>query len=444
MTAPLTTTWSSVRGCLDPVLMRGSLLHYSKQFTPTCRAPLSIYTTCQVRHAGHSLLAPISKLGASRDLADDIKAGRHRNNKEIVAAFEKIQTFEEIHYRKADAPWELIPRYVKKRVSDMIGLLQSEHKMEMEQIIEKMLPIANVDMYVVIVPTVGFVTTQAFAHSIMFDWQIGEPQGNGLLLVICQQEATVHLCASPAIQRYFGDHFLRLAIEEIFQPLVREGKPSYAVLMLTYAIATHAHEARDHFSNSLIPMPMRNKILRTKDITLYGMFHQFSYFGGSIICALITVIIWAQVMDMICPECGAFMCKVTDKERMSNMMSRGQSIEFKNECAHFRAWKCGKCHKGERVVVMSRDLHQSQKCLKCMDCNFYTASLEKSVEKLPTKYEDGIKRLVYTCEHCRIGREINLPLYRPIDTKPDEQWYGFLLERSQTPAASANKINLKL
>eukprot|EP00744_Colponema_vietnamica_P013617 GILI01019089.1.p1 GENE.GILI01019089.1~~GILI01019089.1.p1 ORF type:complete len:380 (-),score=60.34 GILI01019089.1:201-1193(-) len=321
----------------------------------------------------------------------------------------------------------------------MVGILQSEHRMEMEQIIEKMLPICDVDLYVVIVPTVGYVTTQAFANSIMFDWQIGEPRGNGLLLVICQHEGAVHLCPSPALNRYFSDDFLDLAVGEVFQPLIREGKPSYATLMLTYAIATHAHEVRDHWRNHIVPLNVRNKVFFAIKVAEYGAFHQTPYLVGTIIFAIATAILWVQVTDMKCPECNSFMHKVTDPALMESIMPKGQWLEHKNGCAHYRVWKCGACRKGERVVLMSRDLHQSNKCLKCVDCGCYTCSLTKSIERLPTKSEDGIKKLLYQCEHCRIGREIMLPLYRPIDTKSDTEWYGFLLDGSQNHKKGANE-----
>lgn len=400
---------------------------------------LSSPLSTQLRFASSSLLQPLAKLGSSRDLAEDVRNNRNRNNKEIVASFEKLQRFDEINYRKTDRPWEIVPKYVKKRVTDMVGVLQSEHRMEMEQIIDKMLPICGVDFYVVIVPTVGYVTTTAFANSIMFDWQIGEPKGNGLLLVICQHEGTVHLCASPAIERYFSDEFLNLAIQEIFQPLVREGKPSYATVMLTYAIATHAHEVRDLWKNQIIPLPVRNKIFFTAKVAGYGVFHQTPYVVGAIIFALLTAILWVQVSDMKCPECGTFMQKVKDPALMESIMPRGQWLEHKNGCAHYRVWKCGQCRVGERVVLMSRDLHQNNKCLKCVDCGCYTCSLTKSIERLPTKHEDGLKKLLYECEHCRVGREIMLPLYRPIDTKPENEWYGFLLEGSQDPKKGMNE-----
>nr|CCC46936.1 conserved hypothetical protein [Trypanosoma vivax Y486] len=98
------------------------------------------------RCAGVNLLSPLAKLGQSRDLAEDIKAGRQRCNKEIIAAFEKIQTFDEIHYRKMDRPWELVPRYAKRRVSDLCGVLTSEDRMEIEQAIDKMQSLCEADL----------------------------------------------------------------------------------------------------------------------------------------------------------------------------------------------------------------------------------------------------------------------------------------------------------
>lgn len=77
-----------------------------------------------------------------------------------------------------------------------------------------------------------------------------------------------------------------------------------------------------------------------------------------------------------------------------------------------------------------------------MDCQYYTCALEKEVVKLPTKQEDGLKKLTYTCANCHVGREVLLPLYRPVDTNADKQWYDFLLQGSQTHKKT--DVNLKL
>ncbi|PBJ73825.1 hypothetical protein BCY84_13554 [Trypanosoma cruzi cruzi] len=384
------------------------------------------------RGAGVDLLSPLAKLGHSRDLAEDIKASRKRSNKEIIASFEKIRTFDEIHYRKADRPWELVPKYSKKRVSDLCGLLTTEDRMEIEQTIDKMQSLCEVDMYVVLVPTVGYTTPKAFANSIMFDWGIGEPAGNGLLLLIAQHEATVHLVASPAIEEYFDTHFLEPAVREIFQPLVQEGKPSYATVQLVYAIARQAQEMRPLWQRGLLAMSTRNKVRFAVKTISYGVFIVPYLVWGSLIFLLCSVVLVNQMLDTLCPKCNSLMSRVRDDKTMREVMTRGQYLEHVNGCAFYRVWKCPHCEDGNRVVLASRDLHQSNRCLQCMDCHYYTCSLTKEVQKLPTKEEDGIKQLLYTCENCRVGREVLLPLLRPLDMKPEEKWYDFLIDRSQT------------
>lgn len=404
-----------------------------------CPAPLSLMA---VRHAGVDLLSPIAKLGQSSDLAKDIKDGRSRNNKDIVATFETIHNVDKVHYRSNNRPWELVPKYAKRRVSDMCGLLTSADRMEIEQTIDKMQSICDVDLYVVLVPTVGYASSRAFANSIFHDWAIGDPRGNGLLLVIAQQEATVHLVPSLAIDEYFDSQFLDPAVKEIFQPLVREGRPSYATVQLVYAIARQAHEVRDLWKKGLLPVPVRNKVRFGVKTLNYGFTHVPYLIFGSIIFVFCTVVLVQQVLDTICPTCGAFMSRVEDLDLRKQIMKSGEFIEHQNECAYYRVWKCGHCHKGTNVVLVSRDLHQSSKCLKCMDCSYYTCDLTTSVERLPSKHEDGLKKLLYECHNCRIGREIMLPLYRPMDAKPDQEWYDFLLKQSQTHKKT--EVDLKL
>ncbi|RNF23303.1 uncharacterized protein Tco025E_02830 [Trypanosoma conorhini] len=392
------------------------------------------------RGAGVELLSSLAKLGQSRDLAADIKAGRRRSNKEIVASFEKIQTFDEIHYRKTDRPWELVPKYAKKRVSDLCGLLTSEHRMEIEQTIDKMQALCEVDMYVVLVPTVGYTTVKAFANSIMFDWGIGEPAGNGLLLLIAQHEASVHLVASPAIEEYFDKQFLEPAVREIFQPLVQEGKPSYATVQLVYAIARQAQEMRPLWQRGLLAMPTRNKVRFAGKTLSYGLYIVPYLLWGSLFFLFCGVALVNQLLDTLCPNCHGLMSRVRDDKTMQDVMTHGQYLEHVNGCAFYRVWKCPHCKDGCRVVLTSRDLHQSNRCLQCMDCHYYTCSLTKEVQKLPTKDEDGIKQLLYTCENCHVGREVLLPLLRPLDTKPEENWYDFLIDRSQTHKKTEIKL----
>ncbi|EPY37853.1 hypothetical protein AGDE_06080 [Angomonas deanei] len=368
------------------------------------------------RFAGVDLLSPIAKLGQSRDLAADLKAGRQRNNKEIVASFEKIQTFDEIHYRKTERPWELVPKYAKKRVSDLVGILTTEDRMEIEQIIDKMQSLCNTDMYVVLVPTVGYTTPKAFANSIFFNWEIGEAQGNGLLLLIAQREATVQVVASPAIEKYFDIHFLEPAVREIFQPLVREGKASYATVQLVYAIARQAQEMHARWEKGLLSLPTRNKLHRVVKTANYGIFQVPYLLAGVLFFTAVSVWLMSQLLDTVCPKCSRLMYRVRDDPTLQKLMTPGQYLEFKNGCAYYRVWKCKHCE-GKTVELCSRDLHQSNRCLQCMDCQYYTCSLGKEILKLPTKKEDGLKKLTYSCENCHIGREVLLPLYRPVDTK---------------------------
>lgn len=389
------------------------------------------------RCAGIDLLSPLAKLGQSRDLAADLKAGRQRNNKEIVASFEKIQTFDEIHYRKSNRPWELVPRYAKKRVTDLVGILSSEDRMEIEQAIDKMQSLCKTDMFVVLVPTVGYTTPKAFANSIFFDWRIGEPDGNGLLLVICQREATVQLISSPAIEEYFDTPFLEPAVREIFQPAVREGKPSYATVQLVYAIARQAQEMHTRWEKGVLALPTRNKVRKVEKTVRYGIFQVPYLVAGCLIFTALSAWMISQVLDTLCPKCHGAMHRVRDEEGLRAVMEPGQYLELANGCAHYRVWRCPRCSLedgGSRVVLVSRDMHQSSKCLQCMDCRYYTCSLEKEVMKLPSKKEDGLKKLTYKCENCRVGREILLPLYRPLETaeKADEPWFNFLVEGSQS------------
>lgn len=395
-----------------------------------------------VRYAGVDLLSPIAKLGQSSDLAKDIKEGRTRNNKDIVATFETLQNLDKIHYRATSRPWDLVPKYAKKRVSDMCGLLSSADRMEIEQTIDKMQTICDVDLYVVLVPTVGYMSSRAFSNSIFHDWGIGEPKGNGLLLVIAQQEATVHLVSSLSIEEYFDAQFLDPVVKQIFLPLVREGRSSYATLQLVYAIARQAHEVRDLWKKGFLPVPYRNKVRFGVKAVNYGFTHVPYLVVGSVFFVFLTVALVQQVLDTVCPKCHSLMHRVENKEMRKQLMSSGQYLEHENECAYYRVWKCGKCHEGSNVVLISRDLHQSSKCLKCMDCNFYTCDLTSSIEKLPTKHEDGLKKLLYECHNCRIGREIMLPLYRPMDAKPDQEWYSFLLQQSQSHKKA--EVDLKL
>lgn len=390
---------------------------------------------CLLRREGYSLLSSLSKLSSSRDIAEDIKHGRSQNNRAIVRSMEEIKTFEEIEYRKHDRPWELVPKYAKRRVTDLVGILTSEHRMEVEQTIEKMLPICDVDLYVVIVPTVGYMDVGKFGNSIFFDWGIGEPRGNGILLLITQREAEIHLISGCGIEEYFGQQFVDPLMEEIFQPLIKAGKPSKAIVETTYAVARHAQECRHLWQGGLMPMPVRNKVRFGMKTTVYGMRALPWYSFGSLMFMALAIFFYNQLLDAKCPCCGAWMARARSDEAMKAAMDPGEFIEYKNGCTQYRVWRCMSCKEGKNVQVVSRDLHQNDKCLKCVDCEFYTCKLSKTIEKLPSREEDGVKRLLYECENCRIGRDIALPLYRPLDKNPEVEWYDFLLDRAKQPQA---------
>lgn len=385
------------------------------------------------RSASVELLSPLAKLGVSKDLALDVREGRERNNKAIVEAFEKLRTNDEIHYRKTARPWDLVPQYAKKRVTDLCGVLTSEHRMEIEQTIDKMREICDVDFYVVAVPTVGFVTPRAFANSIFFDWNIGQGRGNGLLLLFAQHEATVLLVASPAIEEYFDTPFLRPAVDEIFTPLAKDGQPSLAIVQLVYAIARHAHEIRDVSRKGLLPLPVRDKVRFAAKSAVYGWYLLRSLVLGTLTMVTITVVLWSKILDAMCPSCGASMCRITRDDHLQRVLSKGHYLEHINGCSQFRVWKCARCDEGMRVVVTSRDLHHHAKCLQCAECKFHTATMEVEVVKLPTKRADGIKRVAYDCENCQHHREFGLPLYRPMPTGKETEWIDSLLLNSQQP-----------
>ena len=76
--------------------------------------------------------------------------------------------------------------------------------------------------------------------------------------------------------------------------------------------------------------------------------------------------------------------------------------------------------KHEVVDVTLRDMYNDTRCLKCEDCEYHTVTKETQIIRLATKKSDGLKRETYKCAFCRVGREIDLPLYRPLDAKPSD------------------------
>jgi hypothetical protein len=105
--------------------------------------------------------------------------------------------------------------------------------------------------------------------------------------------------------------------------------------------------------------------------------------------------------------------------------------------------KCAKSGcPGKRVRVYARDLYQEKKCLPCEDCNHRTMTLEKNIIKLPTKTEDGLKQFLYNCENCSTRRDVKVPLMRPLEEKPGEEWYNNLLKRSVHPMGDMKRQKL--
>jgi uncharacterized membrane protein YgcG len=401
---------------------------------------------CARRFAGTNLLASgmETRLGRTSGLSKHIHDGNRDkallHNKEIMNTLSEQMSQTEIQFRKEDRPWEIVPQFVRRRVTDLVGILKTEHRMEMEQAIEKILPICDIDLYVVIVPTVGFCEPRVFAQSLLFDWKVGEPRGNGVLIVISQGEANVQVVSSPAVERYFGQEFCDLLVADILQPAIKEKGASYAILQTTYAIARHAQEARHLWQSDVLSLPTRNRLLFGKKVLEYGVFRSWSLYWA-IVGAGVTGMLWSWVVDLMCPECGALMCKVEDEETIAGMLNPGQRIEWRNGCTQFRVQKCGKAGcGGQDVTVLLRDMYNEAHCQKCDDCHFYTVSMTSEIKKLPTKTEDGYKEMLYTCEHCRVGREMHLPLFRPLDDKPDGPWFDFLLDRAAKAKPDQNQL----
>jgi uncharacterized membrane protein YgcG len=384
----------------------------------------------------------VPRLPTSKQVVANLERDKSnlRHNQEILNTLAQQQTHDEIHYRKEDRPWEIVPQYMRRRVVDLVGILTSAHRMEMEQTIERMRTICDVELHVVVVPTVGYVKPRVFAQSIFFDWQIGEPRGNGLLIVFSQGDATVQMIASPAIQEHFGDEVLKVLVADVLSPMLKEGKSSLALVHVTYALAQYSQEARALWENSLLPLPVKNKVRFAQRVAMYGAINTWSFY----VCLVLTLAmaaLWNRILDLYCPDCGAMMHKVVDDETLEKNLTHGQWLEHKNECTQFRVHKCPDC-KATRVLVVARDLFQNNKCLKCEDCDYHTVSLDKTVERLPSRTEDGLKRLLYTCENCRVVKDVALPLFRPLDDKPQDQWYYTMLQRAGNPMGE--KANRKL
>ena len=149
------------------------------------------------------------------------------------------------------------------------------------------------------------------------------------------------------------------------------------------------------------------------------------------VLAAMTVFVWRRIFDLMCPECGTWMHRVVDEAMIPECLTEGQRLEWENGCTQFLVQKCPKC-KHNAVSVTLRDMYNDTRCLKCEDCTNYTVSKETEVIRLATKTQDGLKRETYKCQFCRVGREVDLPLYRPLDAKPEAEgpWYDFILDRA--------------
>lgn len=364
-----------------------------------------------------------------------------RQNAEIMAALNENQSNSQIRFRKEDRPWEIVPQFVRRRVVDLCGILKSEHRMEMELTIKKILPICDIDLYVVMVPTVGYVTPRVFAKSIFYDWKIGEPRGNGVLLCVAQGEAAVQLITSPGINEFFGQEFVDLLVREILQPLIKEGEISYGMVQATYALARHAQEVRHYWQNALVPLPVKNKVRFAEKVAYYGAVETMNFWGAIFFIGL-TVFLWKQIFKLMCPNCGEWFHSVRDEDAIREILDPGQRLEYDNGCTEYIVQKCPKC-KYCSVEIKLRDMYNDTRCLKCDDCNYYTVSKETEIIRLATRKEDGLKRETYKCQFCRVGREIDLPLYRPLDAKPpDEQWLDKLFARAADPKAAQKDAKL--
>jgi len=293
------------------------------------------------------------------------------------------------------------------------------------------------------VPTVGYVKPRVFAQSVFFDWGIGEPRGNGLLIVMSQGDATIQVVCSPVLQRFFSEQFLDVAVRNMLQPLLREGNASYAIVMMMHATAQYIDGMRAMWQeNRIVPLHVENQLRFAERTFYYGMWYTSS-FWTCVIGLMILTWLLNRILDMYCPECGSFMHRVRDEALLQKYMTRGQYLEHYNECSKYRVYKCPKpgCP-GQRVRVYGRDIYQDSRCLPCHDCKYNTVTLEKTVLRLPTKTEDGVKQFMYTCENCMVARDIRLPLMRPLEEDPDDMWYANLLKRAANPMGEKTKHKL--
>ena len=445
-----------------------------------------------------------SLLGSSEELAQNIREFKSHENQKIISSLMATKSADVIQYRKHEHPWELLLKPRRHRVNDMIGILLDEHRIEMEQIIWKICDVCEVDFYFVLVPTVGYIKPRVFAESLFTQWEVGTPiesfveettsgagkdkrkgislknvtsrskqysrslarGGNGVLLLLTQQEAMIELVASYALGKYFSLTMIQLIVKEVFQPLIVSGKdPSYAALQMIYAMARHSDEFKDIWKPYLYPLitlQQKNDALFLQQTFLYGCYRKKGLFIFTFLSILFGLWAVKKLQDLRCDECGTFMKRMVlpqsfydeinevpeidelslrEAKRLKHLkylfsiygdaLSNGQRIEMENECAEYKVFLCPSC-KATKTRLIHRQFHNYNNCIKCDKCDNHTVSEQKEILRLPTKTEDGVKQFLYQCKNCHWENKTYLPLFHPIELHP-KNWYDVLIERSSSP-----------
>ena len=442
-------------------------------------------------------------LGSSEDLANDIREFKSHENQKIVSSLMAVKSADVVQYRSHSRPWELVLKPRRHRVNDMIGILLDEHRIEMEQIIWKICDICEVDLYFILVPTVGYVKPRVFAESLFTQWEVGTPVesfvdkasraqsntdrkysikqtilgkrnfprslakgGNGVLLLLSQQEAIVELVSSYAVGRYFNETMIKLVIKDIFQPLIAAGKdPSYACLQMVYAIARHSDEFKDIWKPYLYPLitlQHKNDALFFQQTLLYGAQRKTGVFFLTFLFMLFGIWALRRLQELKCEHCGTYMKRLVlpqsyydDMEKVMEIhelplrearrlehlrnlfsiygdsLTAGQRLEMENECAEYKVFMCPSC-KMKKSHLIHRQYHNYNNCIKCDKCKHHTVSERKDILRLPTKTEDGIKQFQFKCKNCDWESKTFLPLLHPIELHP-KKWYDTLIQRSISP-----------
>eukprot|EP00759_Apiculatamorpha_spiralis_P020508 PhF_6_TR25826/c1_g1_i1/m.36471 len=392
----------------------------------------SLHTTTFLR-AEVNLLSPhLAKLGSSSQISNDIREYKSHANKLVVDGLHQIISNDLVAFRKEEYPWRVLIKPRRHRIVDMVGILGDDHRVEMEQIAQRMQALCDVEIYVVVVPTVGLGKARVFAQSLFYEWGIGKENCNGVLLLLSQHEASLQLVSSYTFDEYFGEKFANLLVSEILQPCLLNQDPSYGLLQVLYAIARHSQEIRELWKPKFLTIHQKNQLRFAQQTFYYGVFHT-KYFWLTLASCIITAIFWMKILDITCKDCGVMMLQVKNQDMINDALSSGQKVEIKNECSEYRVFMCPKCLK-YKVLLVFRDYHNYHKCLQCQECKYFTTSVRQDILRLPTKSEDGVKLFQYHCDHCHLDKKVPVPLYRPIEENPKE-WYDFLIQRSQSPNA---------